>query len=92
MGVVELALSVVIAAAAAVGSGVPFSAWMRTREPRLLLVGGADLALLLVGLVWLWGQLPVSPPSYTATTLPAAALVALAALLLLGTGLVRRRA
>jgi hypothetical protein len=92
MGLVELGLALVICGAAAIGSGVPIAAWSRTREPRFLLVAAAQFVLLAVGLLWLWGQLPERASEATEVSTPALALVALAAVLLLSTALVRRRA
>lgn len=91
MGLLELFLAVVLAGASAVGSAVPVAAWSRTREGRFLLVAGANLALLALGLLWFWGQLPDRASAATEVSLPALVLAAAAALLLLATGLVRRR-
>ena len=91
MGLLELFLAAVLAGASAVGSAVPMAAWARTRDGRFLLVAGANLALLALGLLWVWGQLPDRASPATAVSLPALALATAAALLLLATGLVRRR-
>jgi hypothetical protein len=92
MELLALVLALGIVAASGLASGIPIAAWSRTRDPRFLLVAGADLALLALGIVWAYGELPVSPPGYAASTLPALALAAVAAVLLLATGLIRRRA
>jgi hypothetical protein len=91
MGAIELFLAVVICGCAGLASAVPFAAWGRTGDPRFGLVAGANLALLALGLVWLWGALPVSAPSYASATPLALGLVALVAMLLLATGIVPRR-
>jgi hypothetical protein len=92
MALAELALAALIVAFSAVGSSIPVAAWSRTREPRYLSIGGANLALLVLGLVWADGFVSASAPTFTATTEPAEALVVVAAaLLLLGALLPRRR-
>jgi hypothetical protein len=92
MGLGELALALLLCAAAAVGSSVPVAAWSQTRELRFLLVASANLSLLVLGVVWVYGMLRTNAPVYTATTLPALGLTALAAVLFLMTGAVPRRA
>lgn len=83
MALVELALAAIIVVLSAVGSTVPVAAWSRTREPRFLSLAGANLALLVLGVVWADGFVSATAPAYTATTEPAEALVAAACLLLL---------
>ncbi len=91
MGSLELALAAAIVVLSGVSSGVPFAAFGRTRDARLLLVGLANLALLALGILWLYGELPIQPPAYAATTLPALAAVTFASACLLATGIIRRR-
>ena len=91
MALLELGLALVICVAAAVGSAVPIGAFDRTRDPRFLLVAGAQLSLLVLGLLWLWGQLPGRGSSVTDVSASALALAALVAVLLLATALVPRR-
>ncbi|HTT35987.1 MAG TPA: hypothetical protein VMH78_09020 [Thermoplasmata archaeon] len=91
MGLVELALALVTAGAAAAASGVPVAAWLRQREPRFLAVAGAALALFVLGLLWAWAELVPDAPGVSAASLPEAAVGALAAVLLLSTGAVPRR-
>jgi hypothetical protein len=91
MGLLELGLALVLCGAAGIGSAVPVAAWSRTRDPRFLLVAATKLTLLAVGLLWLWGQLPDRAASVTEVSAPALGLVALVAVLLLSTALVRRR-
>jgi len=91
MGLLELFLAVIIVGASGLASAVPVAAWGRTGDARFGLVAGANLALLALGLVWLWGALPVTAPSYTSASTLALAVVALVALLLLATGIVPRR-
>ena len=92
MGLVELGLALVIAVASSVASGVPVAAWSRTRDPRFLLVAAASLALLALGLIWTWGELPGRASAVTEVSLPALGLGAIAAVCLLLAGVIRRRA
>jgi len=91
MALGELLLSLVVAVASAVGSMVPVAAWSRTKEPRFLLVAGASLCLLALGVIWAYGQAVAGAPSYAHASLATMGLVALAALLWLLSGLVPRR-
>jgi hypothetical protein len=92
MALGELFLALIIGLASGIGSMVPVAAYLRTREPRFLLVAGGALCLLALGTVWAYGQAVSNPPSYTQTSLAALALTTLAALLWLSSGLVPRRA
>lgn len=91
MGLPELFVAGLIAGLSAVNAALPIAAWARLRDPRFLLLGGASLGLLAVGLIWTWGQLPDSPPSYATAELPVLLLVLLIVVLLLGSTLVPRR-
>ncbi|MCI4334883.1 MAG: hypothetical protein L3K04_04585 [Thermoplasmata archaeon] len=91
MGFPEILLAAATAGAAGLGSGVPVAAWGRTRDPRFLLIAGANLALLALGLVWLWAYAAPTPPSYAVASLPEVALGALVAVLLLSASLLPRR-
>ena len=91
MDLVGLGLSIVISVAASVGSAVPVAAWQRTREPRFLLLATASLALLLVGILGAWARVVANPPTYAEISTTFLALLSLAALLLLATGLIPRR-
>jgi hypothetical protein len=90
MGLLELFLAVLIAALSAVNATVPAVAYSRTRDPRFVLLVGANLALLGLGALWSWGELPVGPPAYAATSLPVLGLATLVVAFLFGTVLVPR--
>jgi len=91
MGLVELFVAVLIAGVSIVNAAVPLAAWRRAHDGRFLLLVGANGLLALLGAVWVWGELPGSPPSYTAVELPVLAIALLATLLLLATSLWPRR-
>ncbi len=85
MGLVELFVASLIVGISLVNSAVPWAAWGRSRDGRFALLGLANALLAAVGAVWVWGQLPVGPPSYAASQLPVLGLVLLASLALLAT-------
>jgi hypothetical protein len=91
MGLPELLFAAVTAGAAALGSGVPVAAWGRTRDPRFLLIATASLALLALGIVWVWAEAAASPPSYAVASLPEVLLGTVTSLCLLGASLLPRR-
>ncbi|MGA7861901.1 MAG: hypothetical protein WCB19_08615 [Thermoplasmata archaeon] len=91
MGLPELFVAALIAGISVVNSVVALGAWSRARDPRLLLVAGANVSLLLVGLLWAWGQLPGGPSEFDNPSWPVLILVLAAALFLLGTALLPRR-
>jgi hypothetical protein len=91
MGLVELFVAVLIAGVSLVNAGVPLAAWLRARDLRFLCLVGANALLALLGALWAWGELPGSPPGYTAVELPVLIIALLATLLLLATSLWRRR-
>lgn len=91
MAGIELFFAGIMAGASGLGSGLPFAAWSRTRDPRFLLVTGSSVSMLALGLTWTWGQLPLNPPSYAASTLAPILMGCAASLLLLSTGLLPRR-
>ena len=92
MGLLELFLAVLVVGLSATNAAIPLVAWGRTRDPRFLLLVGANACLLGLGLLWTWGELPFSPPAFTAVSLPVLSLATIAVLFLLGTVLLRRRA
>ncbi len=92
MSLLLLFLAALIVGLSAVNAALPAAAWGRTRDPRFLLVVGANLCLAGLGILWTWGQLPLSPPADAGTSLSAVALVTAAAIFLLGIGLLPRRA
>jgi len=91
MGLVELFVAVLIAGVSVVNAGVPLAAWWRAHDQRFLCLVGANALLALLGGIWAWGQLPVSPPSYASAALPVLLVALLATLLFLATSLWRRR-
>ncbi|MCI4352172.1 MAG: hypothetical protein L3K14_02125 [Thermoplasmata archaeon] len=91
MGLPELFVAALITGLSAINAVVPLGAWSRTRDPRLLLVAGANGCLLLVGALWAWGQLPGGPTEFGTPSWPILILALGVALLLLGTALVPRR-
>jgi hypothetical protein len=92
VGLAELFVAVLIVGVSGVNAGVPVAAWTRARDGRFLILTAANAVLAVLGAVWTWGQLPVSPPSYTQVELPVLALALVATLLLLATTLWPRRA
>jgi hypothetical protein len=91
MGLPELFVAVLIAGISIVNAVVALGAWSRARDPRLLLVAGANGSVLLVGLLWAWGQFPGGPSEFAAPSWPVLILVLVASLFLLGTALLPRR-
>jgi len=91
MGLVELFVAVLIAGVSVVNAAVPLAAWVRAHDGRFLLLVGANAMLAVLGAVWIWGELPVSAPSYATVGLPILGIVLLATLLLLATSLWPRR-
>lgn len=91
MGLVELFLAGLVVALSAVNVTVPVAAYVRTRDPRFVLLVGANLGLLALGGLWTWGELPVSPPGFVAVSLPILAIAVLVAVFLFGTVLAPRR-
>jgi hypothetical protein len=92
VGLVELFVAVLIAGVSCINLGLPAVAFQRSGDGRFLALSGANAVLVLVGLLWAWGQLPYNPPAWTGVGLPILALVLLVALLLLVSTLWRRRA
>jgi hypothetical protein len=91
MGLLELFVAALIAGISAVNVVVAGGAWVRARDPRLLLIVGANTGLVLVGLLWAWGQFPGGPSQFGAPSWPILILVLLISLFLLGTALLPRR-
>ena len=90
MGLEELFVAVLIAGISLINAVVAGAAWSRARDPRLLLVAGANAGLLAVGALWAWGQVPGGPSEFGAPSWPVLLLVLVVTLLLLGTALVPR--
>ncbi len=91
MGLLELFVAVLIAGISIVNVGAPVTAWSRARDDRFLLLIGANAGLAAVGLVWVWGQLPVDPPSYSEAGLPVLGLALVAVVLFLAAAVWPRR-
>ncbi len=92
MGLALLFVTALIAGLSLVNVTVAGAAWSRARDPRLLLVAGANTGLFLVGLLWAWGQVPSGPSEFATPSWPIVLLVLLVTVLLLGTALIPRRA
>jgi hypothetical protein len=92
VGWVELFVAVLIVGISCVNAAPPSLAWYRARDGRFLLLSGANLGLAGLGAIWVRGQLPGSPPSWTSVQLPALGLVLVVVALLLVTTLWPRRA
>ncbi|MGA7922743.1 MAG: hypothetical protein WCA77_02065 [Thermoplasmata archaeon] len=60
MGLPELFVAGLVAGVSAINSGVPIAVWLRTREGRFLLVSGASLCLMVLGILWAWAEVPSS--------------------------------
>lgn len=91
MGLVELFFAVLVAGLSAVNVALPAAAWSRTRDPRFVLLVGANAFLLGLGLLWTWSELPVNPPGYAAVSLPVLLLAVGAVLCVFGSVAVPRR-
>lgn len=91
MGVLELFAAVLIVGISCINAVLPAAAWSRSRDGRFLFLSAANVGLVLLGLVWTWGQLPWNPPSWAAAQLPVLGLALLVVLLLLATTLWPRR-
>ena len=81
VSLLELFVAVLVTGVALLNAGVPLAAWARSRDSRFVLLAGGNLALAALGGLWLWGQLPGSPPPYTEVPLPALSIVLVAVLL-----------
>lgn len=91
MGLTELFVAVVIVGISCVNAAAPAAAWWRSRDGRFLLLSAANAFLAVLGFVWTWGELPWSPPAWTAVQLPVLGLILLVTVLFLATTLWPRR-
>ena len=91
MGLAELFVSVLIVGISCVNAAPPAAAWARSRDGRFLILSSANVALAVLGLVWVWGQLPWSPPAWASAELPVLLIALLVTLLFLATTLWPRR-
>ena len=87
VGLAELFVAVLVAGVSCVNAGVPTGAFLRSRDGRFLFLAAANALLALLGVLWTWGELPLSPPSWAVPNLPVLSLVLLVTLLLLATTL-----
>lgn len=92
MVLLELFVAVLIAGISCVNAAIPAAAWSRSRDGRFLLLAASNLGLVLLGALWAWGELPVSPPGWTAIQLPSEGVVLAVTVLLLATTLWPRHA
>ena len=90
MGVGELLLGLVVCLSALVAGIAPVAALLRTREIRFVLVTGANLALLAIGVLAVYANVVPRAPPFTHVEMLPLSLVAFASVLLLGTGMVPR--
>lgn len=92
VGVAELFVAVLVAGVGLLNAGLPLAAWTRSHDSRFLLLAGSNVALAALGAVWLWGQLPVSPPAFAHAELPVLSIALVVVLLGLAATLWPRRA
>ena len=92
MGLIELFVAVLIVGISCINLVLPAVAWHRSGDARFLALSAANACLAALGLLWTWGELPVSPPGWTSTSLPELGLVLFVTLLLLASTLWPRRA
>lgn len=83
VGLPELFLAVLVAGLSSINLALPLSAWRRSDEPRFLAVGAANGALVVLGILWTWGELPLDAPGWTGAALPTIGLVAVVSGLIL---------
>jgi hypothetical protein len=91
MGLPELFVAALVAGISIVNAVVVVGAWSRARDPRLLLIAGANTGLILVGSLWAWGQFPGGPSEFASPSWPILIVVLAVSLFLLGTALLPRR-
>jgi len=88
----ELFSAALIVGVSCVNAAIPAAAFGRSRDGRFLLLLGSNLGLAVVGALWAWGELPVSPPRWATPQLPIEAVVLAVTILLLATTLWPRHA
>ncbi|MFY9716383.1 MAG: hypothetical protein WAK40_00370 [Thermoplasmata archaeon] len=91
MVLLELFAAILVAGISCVNAAIPAAAWARSRDSRFLLLMGSNGGLVLLGGLWGWGELPVSPPSWAVPELPTELVVLAVTILLLATTLWPRR-
>jgi hypothetical protein len=91
VGLVELFAAVLIVGLSSINAAPPAAAWSRSGDARFLLIVAAQLGLAALGALWTWGQLPLSPPSWSGAQFPVLGVVLLVALLFLATTIWPRR-
>ncbi len=91
MGLVEIFLAVLIVGISCVNAAAPAAAWWRSKDGRFLMLSAANVMLAVLGSLWVWGELPGNPPSWTAVGTPILVVTLIAVLLFLATTLWPRR-
>ncbi|HTP53464.1 MAG TPA: hypothetical protein VML94_00640 [Thermoplasmata archaeon] len=92
MVLLELFVAVLVTGLSCVNAAIPAAAVARSGDRRFLLLTGSNGGLALLGGLWAWGELPVSPPSWAIPELPTELVVLAVTVLLLATTLWPRRA
>ena len=83
MGLAELFVAVLLTGISCVNSAMPLGAYARSKDGRFLALSAGNLALALLGILWTWGQLPLSPPSWATASLVSMSIVLVVALIFL---------
>jgi hypothetical protein len=92
VGLPELFVAVLIAGVSLINAAPPAAAYLRSRDPRFVLLSAGHGVLALLGALWTWGELPpLAPPSWAAAPFPILLLVLVVALLFLATSVWPRK-
>jgi len=83
VGLIELFTAALIAGISCINTALPAFAAVRSGERRFAALVAANAVLALLGGLWTWGQLPLSPPSWVVAPEPVLGLVLLVAALFL---------
>jgi hypothetical protein len=92
VGLLELFVAVLISGISILNSAIPASVARRTGDARFVFLSAASGFLAVLGAVWVWGELPVSPPGFTSVADATLGLVLAAVILFLVATLWPRRA
>ena len=87
VGLYELATAALIVGISCINAALSAVVGLRSGDRRFGAVVGAHALLVILGAVWVWGQLPVSPPSWAVESLPVLGIVLVAAVLFLASTL-----
>ncbi len=79
----DLFVTVLIVGVSSINATLAALAGYRSGERRFLAVSAANGVMAVLGAVWTWGELPVSPPSWSVAQFPVPLLLLLAAVLFL---------